>query len=444
MSNGTKIASWRARPRQPSGSSAPIAAHRPEQGIRHGAHAMRAAAGRPPEVTRSGARVLLAGRARASAARRSAARSPWRRRRCSLPGPPRACRASRRLSASANGSCILEELARRSSSGSSSGAVAGSTRARTPRARSATVCLCRLAGRSRRSTKSGVAVVVQVLEILGGPAVGAAPARSGGPRHLVAAHLDGADRGVARRARGRRRRRAQERTGMRCSAMPLEIDLDGREAVARRRRSRSAGHAAARSGAARRSRRAARAGRRSATRPRRDPDGPGLDALAGGAADARAHLGHDVERALVDARRSPSSSRSATMSASVVSCSVTRRPRAIRSSRPSEMSVMLTRVPPPARAQPQQREDEHDRADGCQHPDPGCRCRIPGAAAAEEGSAAAASAAAASAQAREVRARGGLGVDRWLVTLVASASSAARSCPPRRGISRPLSSLPRS
>ncbi len=67
----------------------------------------------------------------------------------------------------------------------------------------------------------------------------------------------------------------------------------------------------------------------------------------------------------------PSSSRSATASVSEVSVSVTRRPRAIRSSRPSEMSLTVCvarRMPPRMRIE---REHEHGGADGGEGPHPG-------------------------------------------------------------------------
>ena len=74
-----------------------------------------------------------------------------------------------------------------------------------------------------------------------------------------------------------------------------------------------------------------------------------------------------------------------------------------------------------AAAQAHEREQEHDGPDGRERPHPRARA-APGAAAAEDGRAAAASAAAPRAPARRVQVRSGDWVDRWVVTLLASAS----------------------
>ena len=121
----------------------------------------------------------------------------------------------------------------------------------------------------------------------------------------------------------------------------------------------------------------------------------------------------------------PSSSRSATTSVIEVSVSVTRRPRAIRSSRPSEMSLTVCvarRMPPRMRISVNTSTAAPTAARAhTQVPVP-----PPGAAAAGDGRAAAATAAAPSALARAARVRGSAGFDRWLVTYLASAPAGAR------------------
>ena len=120
----------------------------------------------------------------------------------------------------------------------------------------------------------------------------------------------------------------------------------------------------------------------------------------------------------------PSSSRSATASASEVSDSVTRRPRAISSSRPSAMSLLVcvARLMPPRRRTSVNTSTAAPTATSAHTSVP---APLPGAAAALDGRAAAARAAAAIAQAREARVRVEPGIGRWLVIPLASASGQA-------------------
>ena len=206
-------------------------AHRPEQDIRHGGHASEPPPRLPAPAARSPALVGL-GVAWCRDGRRldlgAARRSPWRRRRRSRPArPARSCGSSRsgvaveaRRSRPRLVELVLGQHARAPR--------AARGRARRGRARRPSACAVRPA--ARRSAKSGVAVVVQVLEILGGPAVGAAPARRGGPGDGAPADLDGADvRPLAAHEADRAGGAGAHRDALQRDA--LEVDLDGREAV---------------------------------------------------------------------------------------------------------------------------------------------------------------------------------------------------------------------
>ena len=230
MSNGMKIASWRASPPHPSGSSAPIArtgqsrAFDTARMLRERLPADRPRPGRPRYS--AGCRWPRRARPRRSAG----ARSPWRRRRCSWPAAA-ACvlvRLGARVGLG-EGSHDLVELARHRPRAAPRAPCGQHARAHAARALGDASGAARSAGRSA-STKSGIAVVVQVLEILGRPsrrsrtsAEPRATARRARPSRRRR-------RGVARRARGRRRRRRRSAPGCAAGDAP-EVDLDGREAV---------------------------------------------------------------------------------------------------------------------------------------------------------------------------------------------------------------------
>ena len=392
MSNGMKIASWRAKPPHPSGSSAPIL--RTGQSRASTRRRMLREQHRPipPARPRRAPRRLLGG-----ASRRPRRARPRLLAGLALHGANALLMAGSSLGCSSSSSSGAGSAKASKSSASSSGSSSASTSgergqhagAHAARALGDGLALWRLGGPLGLG-EDRHAVVVQVLEILERPAVGAAPARRGRPRDWRARRSRRCRRAGARRARGRRRRRrtsARGRAGGRCRRGRPRRSRDR----ARRRRSRS---------------RAGRAGLQrldEAVQPgAQDADQPlglvellvrlGLDALARGAADARAHLGDDVERALVLARRGLVVALG-DGSASSVSSSVTRRPRAIRSSRPSAMSVRLVREPlrPARRRSSVKTSTAAPIAASTQTRAPPPE---PGAAAAEEGRAAAASAAA--------------------------------------------------
>ena len=223
-------------------------------------------------------------------------------------------------------------------------------------------------GGPRRLGEDRLAVVVQVLEILDRPAVGAAPARSGRPRHGAAADVDGADGRVvaAHEDDGAGGARAHGNALERDTA---EVDVDGRETVAAVEEA-GRGQAVA---VQRRLDEPVQPGAQTADQPLGLVEimvRPGLDALARGAADARAHLGDDVERALVLAR-----------DGLVVALGDDVGERrdllgdaaAARDEDPAAVGdVAQARARAAAAgAQAQQREDEHEDADRGEHPDPG-------------------------------------------------------------------------
>ena len=322
-------------------------AHRPEQGMTRRACYASAPADRPRRCRAPRPRRrLLGGRV----AGRDGLGLAARRRSLSMA-------AKALLMAGSAIGCFVQQLrsrARRSASKSSARSVvlvlvehrrpsrAARGRARRARARRRSGASFALAGRSG-SPKSGIAVVVQVLQILVGPRRRSRTSAGRSATALRARRARPCRRAGARRARGRRRRprrSARGRAGGRC---PRGRPRPSR-GRARRRRSRSP---ACRDGAAaaRRSRPAGRAGRRSATRPRRAPGAP-WSARAGPRRGrcASAPRPRRRARAGAGASRSRRRARRSARRASV-SSSVTRRPRAISSSRPSEMSLRLVREP---------------------------------------------------------------------------------------------------
>ena len=187
-------------------------------------------------------------------------------------------------------------------------------RARARRGRARRRVCRRLAGRPLGLGEERVAVVVQVLEILERPAVGAAPARGGRPGHGAPADLDRADARVlaAHEADGAGRARAHGNALQRDAA---EVDVDGGEAVL------AVEEAGRRQAVAvlQRLDEAVEPGAQPADQPLRLVEvlvRLGLHALARRAADARAHLGDDARARAAWWRVAASSSRSATASAS--------------------------------------------------------------------------------------------------------------------------------
>ena len=270
------------------------------------------------------------------------------------------------------------------------------------RARRPSACAGRPLARLREERR---AVVVQVRQVLRGPGVGAAPARCRRPRHGAPAQMHGADvRPLAAHEADRAGGAGAHRDALEGDA--LEIDLDGREAVL-------AVEEAGRGQAAR--------GRSGSTKPssraRRTPISHSASSSSSCALASRAgrrhgrcaaRRGHDLERPLMLLARALVVALGDDLG-EAVSVSVTRRPRAIRISRPSEMSLTLwaARRRPPRRRASMNRSTTAPTAASAQTQVP---VPLPGAAAAEEGRAAAASAAAPRAPAREARFRsGGLG-----------------------------------
>ena len=150
----------------------------------------------------------------------------------------------------------------------------------------------------------------------------------------------------------------------------------------------------------------------------------GLHPLARGAADARARGGHDVERALMLARRVlvvALGDRLGQLGQLAGHAAAAGDQQLAAVGDVAEADVRA----PAAAAHAQQQEDEHggshrdDQPDRAPPPEPG-------PAAAEAGRAAAASRAAHSAAARGARVRGVLGIDLWVVTVVASAPREVR------------------
>ena len=182
------------------------------------------------------------------------------------------CSASRAPPRARRGSLLdLVDLARISSSGSTRGARrAARVRARRARAR-------RRSGGAAADGRSGVgeerlAVVVQVPEILQRPSRRSRTSAARRARDGAPADLDVPTRGRSPRTRPTAQA-AHVRTGTRCRAMPLEVDLDGREAVLAveeaRRREAVAGSQRLDEAVQPRAQ-----ARRSATRPRRAPGAP--------------------------------------------------------------------------------------------------------------------------------------------------------------------------